>query len=92
MHSMELDNWGRFGKVRLAEEKRLRDPADVLIHAEEYKRSPSEKTTPIKVPIGKDLCPLRGPLCLNLSEVCSFHRFKIDHIGARSDSQIIDVE
>jgi len=39
MHQTELDDWGRFGKVRQAEEKRLRDPADVLIHAEEYKRS-----------------------------------------------------
>lgn len=39
MHSIELDDWGRFGKIRQAEEKRLRDPADVLIQAEEYKRS-----------------------------------------------------
>jgi hypothetical protein len=39
MHQIELDDWGRFGKIRQAEEKRLRDPADVLIHAEEYKRS-----------------------------------------------------
>src|SRR5215470_6158881 len=34
MHQTELDEWARFGKVRLAEEKRLRDPADVLIQAE----------------------------------------------------------
>jgi hypothetical protein len=39
MHEAELDDWARFGKLRQAEEKRLRDPADVLIHAEEYKRS-----------------------------------------------------
>jgi len=39
MHGVELDDWGRFGKVRQAEEKRLRDPADVLIQAAEYKRS-----------------------------------------------------
>jgi hypothetical protein len=39
MHDAELEDWGRFGKIRQAEEKRLRDPADVLIHAEEYKRS-----------------------------------------------------
>jgi hypothetical protein len=38
-----LDEWGRFGKIRQAEEKRLRDPADVLIHAEEYKRSQLRK-------------------------------------------------
>jgi hypothetical protein len=43
MHQTELDDWGRFGKVRQAEEKRLRDPADVLIHAEEYKRSQLRK-------------------------------------------------
>jgi len=43
MHQTELDDWGRFGKVRLAEEKRLKDPADVLIHAEEYKRSQLRK-------------------------------------------------
>jgi hypothetical protein len=28
MHQTELDDWGRFGKVRQAEEKRLKDPAD----------------------------------------------------------------
>jgi hypothetical protein len=38
MHSIELDDWGRFGKIRQAEEKRLRDPDDVFIHAEERKR------------------------------------------------------
>ena len=39
MHKIEFNDWGRFGKIREAEEKRLRDPADVLIQAEEYKRS-----------------------------------------------------
>jgi hypothetical protein len=43
MHDDELEDWARFGKVRQAEEKRLRDPADVLIHAEEYKRSQLRK-------------------------------------------------
>ena len=43
MHQTELDDWGRFGKVRQAEEKRLKDPADVLIQAEEYKRSQLRK-------------------------------------------------
>ncbi len=38
MHTTELDDWGRFGKIREAEEKRLRDPDDVFIHAEERKR------------------------------------------------------
>jgi hypothetical protein len=43
MHDDELEDWARFGKIRLAEEKRLRDPADILIQAEEYKRSMKEK-------------------------------------------------
>jgi hypothetical protein len=37
MHAMELDDWGTFGKIRQAEEKRLRDPDDVFIHAQERK-------------------------------------------------------
>jgi len=37
MHTTELEDWGRFGKVRQAEEKRLRDPDDVFIHAQERK-------------------------------------------------------
>jgi hypothetical protein len=43
MHDGELEDWARFGKIRLAEEKRLRDPADILIQAEEYKRSVKKK-------------------------------------------------
>ena len=46
MHSVELDDWGRFGKVRQAEEKRLKDPADVLIQAAEYKRTLKAKRKP----------------------------------------------
>jgi hypothetical protein len=38
MHTTELDDWNRFGQIRQAEEKRLRDPDDVFIHAEERKR------------------------------------------------------
>ena len=37
MHATELEDWGRFGKIRQAEEKRLRDPNDVFIHAQERK-------------------------------------------------------
>jgi len=37
MHAMELEDWGTFGKIRHAEEKRLRDPDDVFIHAQERK-------------------------------------------------------
>jgi hypothetical protein len=43
MHDAELEDWGRYGKIRQAEEKRLRDPSDVLIQAEEYKRSLKKK-------------------------------------------------
>lgn len=32
--SVEHDDWAQFGKVRIALEKRLRDPDDVFIHAE----------------------------------------------------------
>lgn len=38
MHQTELDDWGRFGKIRQAEDKRLRDPDDVFIQAEERRR------------------------------------------------------
>jgi hypothetical protein len=38
MHSIELDDWGRFGKVRQAREKDLADPDDVFIHAEERRK------------------------------------------------------
>ena len=34
LHQAELDDWSRFGKVREAWEKKIRDPDDVFIHAE----------------------------------------------------------
>jgi hypothetical protein len=43
MHQTELDDWGRFGKVRQAREKELRDPDDVFIHAEERRRELRQK-------------------------------------------------
>jgi hypothetical protein len=43
MHSIELDDWGRFGKIRQAEDKRLRDPDDVFIHAEERRQELRKK-------------------------------------------------
>jgi hypothetical protein len=43
MHNIEFDDWGRFGKIRKAEEKRLRDPDDVFIQAEERKRELRKK-------------------------------------------------
>jgi hypothetical protein len=43
MHQPELDDWGRFGKIRQAEEKRLRDPDDVFIHAEERRQELKKK-------------------------------------------------
>jgi len=44
MHATELDDWGRFGKIRQAEEKRLRDPDDVFIHAEERRKELRKKS------------------------------------------------
>jgi len=38
LDSLEHDDWGEFGKVRIAMEKRLRDPDDVFIHAEERRK------------------------------------------------------
>jgi hypothetical protein len=38
LDSLEHDDWAVFGKVRLAQEKRLRDPDDVFIHAEERRK------------------------------------------------------
>jgi hypothetical protein len=35
---VENNDWGHFGKVRIAMEKRLRDPDDVFIHAEERRK------------------------------------------------------
>lgn len=38
LHQMELDDWNRFGKVRDARDKELRDPDDVFIQAAERKK------------------------------------------------------
>jgi hypothetical protein len=38
LHDEELADWARFGKVRQAQEKELRDPDDVFIHAQERKQ------------------------------------------------------
>jgi hypothetical protein len=43
MHAIELGDWGRFGKIRQAEEKRLRDPDDVFIQAEERRQELRKK-------------------------------------------------
>jgi hypothetical protein len=43
IHATELDDWGRFGKIRQAEEKRLGDPDDVFIQAEERRRELRKK-------------------------------------------------
>ena len=43
MHAIELDDWGRFGRIRQAEEKRLQDPNDVFIHAEERRKELARK-------------------------------------------------
>jgi hypothetical protein len=55
LDSLEHDDWGEFGKVRIAMEKRLRDPDDVFIHAEERRKelarqaeSPATKRLPSK--------------------------------------------
>jgi len=38
LHQLELDDWNRYGKVRDARDKELRDPDDVFIHAKERKK------------------------------------------------------
>lgn len=38
LHGIESDDLNRFGKVRDARDKELRDPDDVFIHAEERRR------------------------------------------------------
>jgi len=49
MHATELEDWGRFGKIRQAEEKRLSDPDDVFIHAKERRRELREKGKKTKI-------------------------------------------
>lgn len=51
MGEVELRDMHRFGKVRLAREKELRDPNDVFIHAEERRRElarQGKKPPPLK--------------------------------------------
>ena len=51
MGEVELRDMHRFGKVRLAREKELRDPDDVFIHAEERRRElakQGKKPRPLK--------------------------------------------
>ena len=43
MHQDELDDWGRFGKVRAAYEKELKDPDDVFLEAEERRKELAKK-------------------------------------------------
>jgi hypothetical protein len=38
LHQLELDDWNRYGKVRQARDKELRDPDDVFIEAAERKK------------------------------------------------------
>jgi hypothetical protein len=38
LHQLELDDWNRYGKVRDARDKELRDPDDVFIQAKERKK------------------------------------------------------
>src|SRR5215475_4382942 len=38
MHQDELDDWGRFGRVREAYEKAMKDPDDVFLEAEQRRR------------------------------------------------------
>jgi hypothetical protein len=38
LHQIELDDWGRYGKVRQHWEKYLRDPDDVLLQAKERRK------------------------------------------------------
>ena len=38
LHQLELDDWGRYGKVREKYENHLRDPDDVFLHAKERRK------------------------------------------------------
>ncbi len=38
LHQLELDDWNRFGKIRDARDKELRDPDDVFIQAAERRK------------------------------------------------------
>jgi hypothetical protein len=43
LHQLELADWNRFGKVRQAREKELRDPDDVFIQAKERRKELAKK-------------------------------------------------
>jgi hypothetical protein len=43
LHQLELDDWNRFGKIRQARDKELRDPDDVFIQAEERRKELAKK-------------------------------------------------
>jgi hypothetical protein len=43
LHQLELDDWNRYGKVRQAREKELRDPDDVFIQAKERRKELAKK-------------------------------------------------
>ena len=58
MNEFELRDMHRFGKVRLAREKELRDPDDVFIHAEERRRELARQGK--KPPALKKSKPLRS--------------------------------
>jgi len=58
MNEVELRDVHRFGKVRLAREKELRDPDDVFIHAEERRRELARQGK--KPPALKKSKPLRS--------------------------------
>jgi hypothetical protein len=45
IHKNELDDWAQFGKIRAAHEKKLKDPDDVLLDAEERKQELRKKRT-----------------------------------------------
>jgi hypothetical protein len=43
MHQDELDDWARFGKIRAAYEKSIKDPDDVFLEAEDRRRELAKK-------------------------------------------------
>jgi hypothetical protein len=57
LDSLEHDDWGEFGKVRIAMEKRLREPDDVFIHAEERRKELARQGRKSR---RKNACLVRG--------------------------------
>jgi hypothetical protein len=43
LEALELEDWGRYGKVRKKWEKYISDPDDVFIHAEERRKELAKK-------------------------------------------------